>query len=346
MRAGQRLAWLGLTAVLLGAPLLAQSADRRHLERLEETLRMEGEAVIALADAAADEETLPAAFALEWHNDFLKARQGTFIPFIITITPPRSRPRAALLYVRAARHVDRGTAGGPQPRLQAAPSGVRSYPFEEVYPVDLSEADTAPHRFIRGFALEPGDYEVTVVVRERVREGESRPRLAGVLRRKLSVPDFATAALAASTVVVADRMTPASEPLSAAERLERPYVIGGRQIEPAADLRFRPDEELIVVFLVYNPAIGPDKQFDIDVEYHFFSRTGSAQVYLNRTEPQRFTPDVLGPSFDPAAGQPLLAGQGVPLAGFSPGDYKLRITVTDRVAGRTVEREVAFTVGS
>jgi hypothetical protein len=68
--------------------------------------------------------------------------------------------------------------------------------------------------------------------------------------------------------------------------------------------------------------------------------------YFNRTEPQRFNPAILGPPFDPASGQPVMAGQGVPLAGFPEGEYRLVIRVTDQVSKQTLERHVAFTVRS
>jgi hypothetical protein len=55
---------------------------------------------------------------------------------------------------------------------------------------------------------------------------------------------------------------------------------------------------------------------------------------------------VLGTAFDPAAGQPVMAGQGVPLSGFQEGDYRLAITITDRISGRSLGREISFTVRS
>jgi hypothetical protein len=68
--------------------------------------------------------------------------------------------------------------------------------------------------------------------------------------------------------------------------------------------------------------------------------------YFNRTEPQRFNPAILGPPFDPGAGQPVMAGQGVPLGAFPEGEYRLVIRVTDQIAKRSLERQVAFTVRS
>jgi hypothetical protein len=102
-------------------------------------------------------------------------------------------------------------------------------------------------------------------------------------------------------------------------------------------------------------------KFDIEVEYHFYAkvptRNGRASApsvaqppardderYFNHTKPQRFTPAILGSQFDPAAGHPLMAGQGVPLASFAEGEYRLAITVTDVLTGKSIPREVVFTV--
>ena len=41
-----------------------------------------------------------------------------------------------------------------------------------------------------------------------------------------------------------------------------------------------------------------------------------------------------------------MAGQGVPLSGFTVGDYRLSITVTDLVSGQSIERQIDFRVRS
>ena len=358
MEARSRVACGVTVMVVIGGRLLgAQALDPRQLARIEQSLLQEGKAVVALADAAADHA--PADFTLVWHNDFLKAQSGTYVPFIVTIAPRSVRPPAALLYVRASRP-GQATTGPPDSRRRpAATEGPVLHPFEEIYPIVLSDP---PVRVARGFSLPPGDYELTVVVREREREeGRGRRRLAAVLRQPLSVPDFATGRLATSTVILADRLTVLDGPLPSSARLEHPYVIGGQEIQPAADSVFRPSEELIVVFLVYNPTLTSDKHFDLEVEYHFFrkSRAGPedpppavpaglvalpGERYFNRTEPQRFNPAILGPAFDPASGQPVMAGQGVRLTEFPEGEYRLVIRITDQVSKQSLERHVGFTV--
>ncbi len=247
-----------------------------------------------------------------------------------------ARADAALLYVRAAR--SRGADAGDsrdRGRGRRPPPPPASYPLEEIYPVTLVPGQ--PVRIVRGCSLSPGKYELTVVVRERERQdARGRRRAAAVLRQTLDVPDFSTNELTTSTVMLADALTVLPGRPGEHELSERPYVIGNREIEPAADARFRPSEELIVVFLVYNPAVTPAKHFDLEVEYHFFktSRAGEegpgpsaptgvaalpGERYFNRTEPQRFNPVTLGPRFRPCRRAAGAGRAGRPVGRISRG---------------------------
>ena len=165
---------------------------------------------------------------------------------------------------------------------------------------------------------------------------------------------------------MADRLDVLAEPVPADRLAERPYAIGRNEITPAVDRRFRRDEELIIVFLVYNPMVTPERQFDVRVEYHFYRKVEAGQgspvdpvgvagappggrageQYFNRTDPQRFNPALMGTAFDPGTGEPVMAGQVVPLAGFEVGDYRLDVQVIDLLSGKSVSRDVLFTVGS
>jgi hypothetical protein len=331
--------WLAACLLTPGvATAAAQTrAERRQLDRIEETQRQEAQALVQLADAAMIGQQVPTDFALEWKNEFLKAQEGTFVPFVVTIDTSHATASEALLYVRAAR---RAATGPDRSRNDAAP-----YPFDEIFPIELTRAQ--PLRFMRGFSVAPGDYDVYVAVRERPTAGkEKAARKTSVLKQPLSVPDFWTAELTTSTVILADRLTVLSGEVPPDRLAEHPYVVGQNDIEPALDTKFRRDEELIAVFLVYNPTVMADKKFDVQVEYHFFSRRPDGESYVNRTEPQRFNAAILGPQFDPAAGQPLMAGQAIPLGGFQEGQYRLAIRVTDLISGKSITRDVLFTVGS
>lgn len=333
----------------------------------EQTQRLEGEAILALADAALDGKSVPHDFTLGWQHEYLKAQHGTFLPFTLTIDPSQLARPAVLIYIRAVRR-ERSRARRERMRgnpLRSQEQDRREvpgeYPVDAIFPAEL-RVHAGQARISRGFALPPGDYDLIVVVRERVGPAgpEGTPR-AAVLARELEVPDL-TEGLTTSSIILADGLEILERPIEPDELPERPYVIGRHAVTPAADRMFRKSEELLVLFLVYNPFVTTEKNFDLQVEYHFFRRgVGSAggrraggdappeqegERYFNHTDPQRFNPRVLGPQFDPAAGNPVMAGQGVPLAGFETGDYRLAIRVTDLLAGKSIVRDVHFTVGS
>lgn len=327
-------------------------ADRRSQSRVEEALRREGDALAEIADAALAGRDVPADFTLAWGNDFLKAQPGTFVPFTVTFDPRGLASRVVLLYIRVERLDGSGQAA--RPGRQAA--------YETIFPARIEPAHVESVRLTRGFAVPAGRYRVVVVVRETPEEaGEPLfRRRAGTLVRQLDVPDFWTGQLIVSTVMLADRVEPLASPVPAGELDEDPYVVGTNRIHLSAGAAFRQNRELVVVFMIYNPSVGADKHFDVQVDYHVYRKDQGGDApggmgsggrgarpgerYLTRTNPQRFNPSMMGPRFDPEAATPILAGQGILLAGFEPGDYRLEITVTDLLSRRSLTRDVAFAV--
>ena len=356
-QSGRRAAVAALLFVCTVAAADASSSqnrlDRRSQDRLDELRRREGEALLNLADAAMSGRA-PSDFSIAWSNDFFKAQTGTFVPFTVTIDRSALTTADALMYVRAARR-DALPARGRG-------SFVR-YPFDIIFPVALSGTQGEPLRITRGFAVAPGDYDVYVALRERAADPlASDRRLKGaVLKQPLTVPDFWTGELATSTVMLADRIDPVATPVTGDDVLERPYVIGSNEVHRAAGIAFRRDRELIVVFLIYNPTVSPDKSFEIEVDYHLFRKDGAAaetasaaadgdhpparagERYVTRTTPQRFKPAAMGADFDPASG-PIMAGQGILLSSFQDGEYRLGITVTDMMSRKSLSRDVTFRV--
>jgi hypothetical protein len=331
--------------------------EAAYRELVERTHREEGEAILAIADDAMAGKAGPADFAVEWHNDFVKAQRGTFVPFTLTFDGAALTKPAALVYVRAQRRASGDTRARGRDEMV--------FPVDAIFPVELERVPGQPTQVSRGFAVQPGAYDVVVVLRERIEPGAPRPRpKSAVVRRSIEVPDFWHGELTTSSVIVADRLTTLAEPVPADQLAERPYAVGRNEIVPAVDRRFRRDEELIVVFLVYNPMVTTERQFDVKVEYHFFrkleggtrpepdgpspahSPARPGEQYFNHTDPQRFNPALMGSGFDPRSGEPLMAGQVVQLVGFQDGDYRLELQVLDLLSGKSVTRDVFFTVGS
>jgi hypothetical protein len=338
---------------LVVTPRPSAPADQR--DQLDLIHQREGEAVLALADAAMAGKSVPLDFAVLWQNEFVKAQRGTFVPFTLTVDASQLSKPSALVYVRALK---RGSERG----ADATRDETGPYPVDAIFPVELQRGSGSRARVSRGFSVLPGDYDVLVVMRERVDPASPRSRpKATVIRQSISVPDFWSNELTTSSVIVADRLSLLSEPVAADQIAERPYTIGRNEITPAIDRTFRRDEELIVVFLVYNPTVTTERHFDVKVEYHFFRKASAAsetdpsaphpparagEAYFNHTDPQRFNPALMGAAFDPAGGEPVMAGQVVPLNGFQEGEYRLAVQVIDLLSGQSISRDVFFKVGS
>ena len=322
-------------------------ATRRTQARIDDALRRESDALVEMAEAAVTGRAVPSDFRLELRNDFFKARPGTFVPFTVTFMAAGATSRQALLYVR----VEAATAPARPPR---------SFAYETIFPVRLEGSAGDPVSLTRGFAVPPGRYRVILALRETVEEGgKERPRRAGVLVRQLEVPDFWTRELATSTVMIARRVERLDAPVPADELDEDPYAVGANRIHVTGNRTFARSQELIVAFLIYNPTVTPDKHFDVQVDYHLYKKDAGGPAstagqegppgrpgerYVTRTNPQRFNPSMMGAQFDPSAGTPVLAGQGILLSGFEPGEYRLGITVTDLLSRKALNRDVAFTV--
>lgn len=331
-------------------PLVAEA--RPGQVRIDDTIKREGEALVALADARARGEQVPSEFPLEWRNDFFKARPGTFVPFTLSFPAGALAEGPALLYVRVE------AAGPPRARRTKAPP---DYAYETIFPVRIELRPGEDQlRLRRGFAVAPGSYKVTAVLRGAPAAG-GRGRSAALLERTLEVPDFWTGQLATSTIMLAERIEGLPVPVPAAELDEDPYAVGSHRIHPAATASYNRQGELVVVFLIYNPSVTRERHFDVQVDYHLFREIpgggprpsgaredGPAprpgEYYVTRTSPQRFNPAMMGPGFDPSSGAPVLAGQVVPLGTFDPGTYRLNIVVTDLLSRRSLSRDVTFAV--
>ena len=334
VQSGPRAAVAALMVVCMAlpAPLGAQTTPDR---RAEEVNRREAEALLNIADAAMSGR-LSSDVPLRWTNDFFKAQSGTFVPFTITVDRSSFHAAKGLMYVRAAKRT----------ALHAPPRGDVRYPFDLIFPVELSAPAGQPLRISRGFAVAPGDYDIYVALRERAEDpGERQPRLkAAVLKQPLTVPDFWTGELTTSTVMLADSIEDVRNPVIGDEVMERPYVIGSHEVRRAGNTAFRQNRELIVVFLIYNATVTADRNFDIEVDYNLFRReNGAGERYVTHTTPQRFKPASMDATFDPTSG-PILAGQGILLSSFQEGEYRLGITVTDMMSRKSLSRDVTFTV--
>ncbi len=160
------------------------------------------------------------------------------------------------------------------------------------------------------------------------------------------MPDFWNGELNTSSVIIASRIDPLPAPLTPQQQADRPYALGSMEIVPVLDTKFTKKSELSTFMLIYNPKVDSANKPDVSVEYNFYQKlAGQPEKFFNKTNPQSLNAQTLPPQFDLNAGHQLQSGQAVPLASFPEGDYRLEIKVTDKIANKTLTREVSFSVG-
>jgi hypothetical protein len=189
--------------------------------------------------------------------------------------------------------------------------------------MDLADADYGP--FLReGLAyqkaapLPPGRYQVRLAVRE------DATGLLGSAWQRVEIPDLAPGRLAVSSLfLLKEGGTSGAAPSPGAA----PNLLAAQALR-----RFRRTESLYVQLYAYNPK--RDDSGAIDLVAQAEVRRGGARLATAAPEPM-------------AAGEPQGAVahlSRIKLQQFEPGDYELRVTVTDHNANAMASRSVAFTV--
>jgi len=361
---------VAVVAALSGAGLRLHAQDKKPDQKKNEVAAQaqaeEVQNLVRLADAAMTGQPVPSDFPIQFQNDFLKAQNSrVWVPITLTVDPAKLPTGAVTLYLRVApRGMSAPAAPAPAPEgkdakkndkdknkkdkdkdkdAKPASSGP-SYPFEDVSFLDLKPTPGQPLRILRGVAVPGGSYDLYVVMRERVAAGGT-PK-AAVLKQPLEVPNYTSGEFATSSVLLAERVDQLSTPVTPEQQSERPYAFGQQEVIVSPDHKFKKDQELIVLFQIYNPAIA-DKKFNIESTYTFYQQGPDGEKKFNSTEPQTFTPESMGAAFDPgAAEQSIQAGQGIPLKSFPEGNYRLEIKVVDKLANpaKTLTQNVNFTV--
>jgi len=202
----------------------------------------------------------------------------------------------------------------------------------------------------RAIQLKPGKYVAFFAFKEKGKDEKKKEKNAppvktGLLRREIVVPEYNAVDLGTSSVILAKAVEPMAKALSPQEQESNPYVFGPMRIVPQFDGKYSKAGELNVIFWIYGAreATGGKPDVTVDLAFHQKLPEGG-EKYFNRTAPQALNGETLPPEFSVAAGHQLPGSLVVPLASFPAGDYRLEIKVTDKVANKTLTREVNFSV--
>lgn len=336
----RRLVTLAVVVAFLGS---ASSVFAQKQPKRTDAERRDIQTLVRLVDDVAEGKTqAPTDVAITWDsNHFVKGAGGaTYIPFTVAVDTAQIPSKDAALYVRVVEKPSAQPAEGKERK----DDDDKKYPWDNVHFLQFDDAGKAT----RAMAVPPGEYDVFIAVKEKGPEKQQRnapPAKLGLLRRDLTVPSFEMAELTTSSVIIANAIEPLSAPLSPEEQQENPYTFGTMKVVPDEDLKVSKAGELRVLFWIYGTGVSAGKP-DVTVEYNFHHKTAEGEKFFNKTAPQALNAQTLPPQFDVAAGHQLPGSLVVPLASFPEGEYRLEIKVTDKLAGKTLTQNAAFTVGS
>ena len=343
------LTWSATLVLILSTALLAQKKDDK---KQSDAQKRDLPEIVKIMDAAATGQ-LPNDLGLTWARaDFLKAANNLeYVPFTVTYDATKVTSPSVAFYWRVVAQNTGATATLTLPAAKndkdkdkdkKAPS---KYAYENLTYVTPGGGVQA--RLSRPFTVTSGTYDVYVMMREQSSgaKNAAAPKVA-VIKQTINVPDLWTQDLTTSSIIAAQHIEPLSAPLSPNEQLERPYAaLGSMEITPSLDSRFTTKDELSIFFLIYNAKTDAMNKPDVAVEYNFYTKpAGAPEKFFNKTAVQSLNASTLPKEFDMSLGHQLSTGQGVQLTSFPAGDYRLEVKVTDKLSGKTITRDVNFTV--
>jgi GWxTD domain-containing protein len=184
----------------------------------------------------------------------------------------------------------------------------------------------------KAIPLLPGLYRLDIAIKD-----VNNPDHIGIYGRGIEVPTFHDEKLATSSLILADEMnTVSSREIGAGS-----CVIGNTHIcprvtsNPATPVSFKRGQQLNFWMQVYNLGIDDATKSNQATVTYLITETGSGAVVL---EKQLESKD-LGAHSDQ-----LTVEKTLPMAGLSPGKYKVTIRVNDTISKQEVAQSAPFVV--
>ncbi len=203
--------------------------------------------------------------------------------------------------------------------------------FEDVVTVEvptelLSKAISGTSVYQKSVPLPPGMYRLNVVAKDIVGANMISYEMA------LNVPHFEEEKLASSSLILADLI----EKVPTKSIGTGQFVIGDTKVRPRMNETFGRDEKLGIYQQFYN--FGPDektKKPSGSIEYRI-TKAGADKSVLDYTEEITTLPG--------ASAQQVTVEKLLPMASLEPGQYTLKMTVTDRTRNQVLTPTANFTV--
>jgi len=196
----------------------------------------------------------------------------------------------------------------------------------EVPPAMLQENLKKASIYQKQIPLPPGTYRLNVVAKDVIGGNMNNYEMA------LTVPHYDDERLASSTLILADMI----EKVPLRSIGTGPFVVGSSKVRPRLTDTFRQDEKLGIYVQFYN--FGPDEKTQKPngtIQYEV-TKNGSNEKIFDFTEEIAKLPD--------ASAQQVTIEKLLPLQTLKPGQYTLKMKVTDKNRNQTLTPSAVFTV--
>jgi GWxTD domain-containing protein len=200
-------------------------------------------------------------------------------------------------------------------------------PVEITSPPEMLQAvATKSSIYQKSIPLAPGMYRLNVVVKDVIGGNMNNYEMA------LTVPHFDDEKLSSSTLILADLIEKVPTRSIGAGQ----FVVGDSKVRPRLNITFRHDEKMGIYLQLYN--FGPDEKTQKPngtVQYEVL-KNGTNEKIFDFSEDIAKMPD--------ASAQQVTIEKILPLQTLKPGQYTLKMKVTDRNRNQTLTPSATFTV--
>jgi hypothetical protein len=363
-----------LAFALFVSAFQAAAQDKKPAPKIDKAQQAEIAAAVKIVDNAMAGQPVPADFQFTWVTHQMKGRDGKeYVPFLLLFDKDQKVPQTVTYYIRVASKAVIPEQQKAQAAYKAAltkaenearldPENVEladaaeklrgqapkvEYAFEDLKTYNLNGKPGFAFRISSAIMVPAGDYDVCILLKEptaNVKDKKAQPK-AAVLKAALTVPDFSTAPLMTSSVMLSKGAdTPQAAQQLQSDPTKNPYIYFQTSADTIAlDPKFDKKSWLSVSMYVYNTGLdSATNQPNLTVDFAFYHKADGAEKFFNKTPQQQLNASNLGAKFDPKAG--VFIGTAVPLESFPDGDFRLEIKIIDKVTGKSKVENTQFTV--
>lgn len=315
--------------------------QQKNERKLDKAQQEEAKALTQMLDRAQAGSAVSADIpvSVDTYHYFKSATGTDYVPFVVGIDTAKLPNTAVSVMLRVVQNQ------GDTPTVQAEsgkPAPLSPATFQDLYFVDVRPAVAGkPGILARAFQAPAGSYDVYIAVKERT-PADKKTVQTGVCKRTVSLPNLG-GELTLSSVLVASKVDELKAPYAGDQQFEHPYALGVNEFTPQAGTKFATTDRLRVFFQIYNYTLVAGNKPNVLVEYNFYQKLEGGEKFAKKTDPVVLDANNQHPMFD-GTKHPLEEGREVPLQNFAVGDYRLEIKVTDRPSGKSVTRNLEFSV--